>query len=284
MSSFILGMGIYGRSDLSIFNGYINDLKDNKIFNIREGLTDYTNSELLTISKECVLSAINSGMNVVWGVYATSLTAANWADYEVAVLDAAAWAETNKVYEFQIGNELEYYVDGITLTVEQLITNLKLLATAVKAIYTRGKISYSCAHNYINSWASAGKGDLDFLASNIYMGGLTFDDTWKTEVNTLINTFGDAGCYLSEFSLSYISLDSYSTDEFIQSQKISEMLEYIKSSGISRAYFFEYIHNNWGARKETGIIYRQLWDVLIKETGGFKYSSGTEKIRGLSHG
>ena len=48
------------------------------------------------------------------------------------------------------------------------------------------------------------------------MGGTTFDDTWKTEIDNLINAFGADGAYLTEFGPSYISLNDYSTDEAVQ--------------------------------------------------------------------
>ncbi len=63
-------------------------------------------------SKAKVLSWIAKGAQVIWGVGAeTPLTAANYSTYSDAVLSAAAWAEANGVYEFEIGNEEEQHVD-----------------------------------------------------------------------------------------------------------------------------------------------------------------------------
>jgi hypothetical protein len=149
-----------------------------------------------------------------------------------------------------LGNEEEYHVDGTTVTVEQLVINLKSIATEAQTIFTRGKISYSCAHNYISSWISEGKGDIDILASNIYKGGEgIYNNTWKTEITNLFNVFGTDSTYLTEFAPSYTSLADYSSDETVQAEAVTEMLEYIKASGITRALFFTLKDDKFGIIK-----------------------------------
>lgn len=266
-NSFNLGMGLFSTTDTSLFDSYVDDLIANNIFLLRVDIPDYQNVAKLAQSKDAVTRAIAKRMKIIWGVNsnkgnnpAYELTAANWGDFEAAVLDAAAWAEANGVYEFQLGNELEASIDGTTLTSAQLIINLKALATAVQAVYTIGNISYTCSNSHINNWVVATRGDIDFLASNIYRGSMT-SSLWQSQINQLVAGFGIDHTYITEFSLSPISLDTYSTNEETQLIDLEYILNYIKNSGINRACFFCYINESFGARKANG-NYRKLWKIL----------------------
>ena len=67
-------------------------------------------------SKAAVIRAVNKGVRVIWGIsgfWKQTMTAANWPILRQAILDAAAWAQANGVYEFQIGNEMEFFNDDI---------------------------------------------------------------------------------------------------------------------------------------------------------------------------
>lgn len=279
---------MYSNTTLEPFSTYIKELLANNITYIRIDIPNYQDVGWVSRSKLCIPYAVSQGVNVVWGVSSTGagneLTAANWNDYRLASLDAAAWAEANGVYEFQLGNELEGSIDGTTLTAAQLIINLKSLATEVQAVFTRGNISYSCMPGSLSSWITAGKGDLDILAFNNYMGGLTFNDNWKNYINIAIAAFGSDGTYMTEFSLSYISLDSYSTNEETQLAALNEMINYIKNSGMKRAHFFYFIGDAFGARKANGVA-RKIWD-LIKIQNDWKLRKTASKsgLGGLSHG
>ena len=165
---------------------YIDTLLDNGFTQLRIDIPTYQNTSWLNRSKEVVIGAIAKGAKAIWGVSSNNggnasytITASNWPAYRQAILDAAQWAQDNGVYEFQLGNEEEFHIDGTTMPVEQLINNLKSVATDAQLIFTNGKISYTCGDNYINNWISSGKGDIDILASNIYRGGAsgTFDET-----------------------------------------------------------------------------------------------------------
>jgi hypothetical protein len=107
------------------------------------------------------------------------------------------------------------------------------------------------------------------MALNTYRGGNgSHNDTWKTEITDMVNAFGVDHTYLSEFGLSITSLDDYSTDEAVQAAGISEMIEYIKASGMKRAIFFIWYDPTveWGVKKSDG-TYRQLWYVLTGKLG-----------------
>src|SRR5665648_1034420 len=212
------------------------------------------------------------GIKVIWGVCSggTTITSSNWSDFEAAILAAAQWAQDNGVYEFQIGNEEEYHNDDDTMTDAQLITNLKAVATDVQEIFTNGNVSYSCGNSNIGDWVTAGKGDLDIMASNVYMTwGAGHPEDWEDMIDDLVGAFGTDGTYLTEFSLNTDSLDSYSTDEAVQAAAVTEMIEYIKASGMERALFYawhDYADGLFGVVKADG-TYRQLWSQALLNSG-----------------
>jgi hypothetical protein len=111
------------------------------------------------------------------------------------------------------------------MTVAQIITNLKSVAKDVQEIFINGNVSYSCWEESIDDWITAGKGDIDILASNIYMGGGSYGETWKTDITNLVNAFGVDGTYITEFAPSCSSLEDYSTDEAVQATAVTEMIE-----------------------------------------------------------
>jgi len=260
-----------------IDESYIDTILANGFEEIRIDIPDYQNTTVLNKSKATVINAVAKGAKVIWGVSSNALnnadytiTAENWPTFRQAILDAAQWAQDNGVFEFQLGNEEELHVDGITITADDIITNLKSVATDVKAIFTNGNVSYSCWGGSIDDWITAGKGDIDILASNIYKGGEDYyGDDWKTLIANLINAFGSDGTYITEFNLSWSSLNDYSTDEAVQATALTEMIEYIKASGMTRALYFAWrddLGNCFGVVKEDG-TYRQLWNQALLNTG-----------------
>jgi len=48
-------------------------------------------------------------------------------------------------------------------------------------------------------------------------------------------------------------------DESVQAEALNEMIEYIKNSGMKRAFYFTWQTNAYGIIKSDG-TYRQLWD------------------------
>jgi len=269
-----LGMGLF-LSDES----YIDTMLANGFEQLRIDIPNYQ-ATWLEQSKAVVITAISKGAEVIWGVSSNdfnnpdyTITAENWATYRQAILDNAQWAQDNGVFEFQLGNEEELHIDGTTMTVAQIITNLKSVATNVKAIFTRGNISYSCAVAFMDDWISEGKGDIDILACNIYCGGDDqYNDDWKTRITNLVNAFGVNGTYLTEFNLSGTSLEDYSTDEEVQATALTEMIDYIKASGITRALYFMWKDDgdaHYGVVKADE-TYRLLWNQALLNTGPVK--------------
>jgi len=258
-----LGMGIFSTSS---FDDYVDILLTNGITQLRIDIPDYQDTSELAQSKEAVTKAVEKGVKVVWGVSSNpgddpdyTITAANWHTFRQAILDAAAWAQANGVYEFQIGNEEEYHNDNTTLTDAQLIINLKSVATDVQAIFTRGNVSYTSTDLDVQGWwHDAGRGDIDILAWNVYSNQYG----WETALTNMISWWGADHSYITEFSLSYLGLDSYSTDEAVQAAGIVSMIEDIKAAGITRAFFFCWQTNEFGVLKSDG-TYRLLWNQAL---------------------
>jgi hypothetical protein len=267
--------------------GYIEDWADIWLangFNEIRDLRNYLDTTAVAAAKAAVIAGNAKGLKAIWGVGAQNITAKNWPNFRAAILAAAQWAQDNGVYEFQLGNEEEWHIDR-TMTVAQLINNLKSVATEVKAIFTNGNVSYSCWQNTIDDWAAAGKGDIDILASNVYMGGNgSYSEIWKTRITNLVNAFGVDGTYITEFAPSYSSLEDYSKNEKVQAAGVTEMIEYIKASGIERALYYcwhDYPGGLFGVVKNDG-TYRQLWNQALLNTGPVKSTTVPTKTTTIS--
>jgi hypothetical protein len=254
----------------SVLKGYLDDLIGHGFTQLRMDIPQYyETSDVENRSKPGVLIAIGKGVKVTWGLsggqYGSSqLSLATWPDYRAAVLSAAQWAQDNGVYEFQIGNEEESHNQGTDLSDAQLIVNLKSLATEVKAIFTRGKVSYTCFHGSISAWIKAGKGDIDILASNVYMayGAGNNPEDWEGEIDALVGAFGPDGTYITEFGPNSTSY-AYWGDEAAQAAAVQTEIDYIKSKGITRTDFYRYNPSDaFGVRYSDGTYRQAVWDVL----------------------
>jgi thiol-disulfide isomerase/thioredoxin len=260
-----LGMVLVQTADSNEqYDSWVDTLMANGFTEFRE-TPNYDSADWLAGSKAAIIRNVGKGAKYIWGVASgVTITSTNWPTFRQAILDAATWAQANGVFEFQLGNEEEVKVDGTTITAAQLITNLKSVATDVQAIFTNGNVSYTCIFTCIDDWITAGKGNIDILASNLYkeIDGNPYD--WETDITNMVNAFGGDGTYLTEFSLSNVSLDDYSTDEAVQAAAITEMVDYIKASGMTRAIYFLWYHPTFkmGVVKDDG-TYRLLWNSLL---------------------
>jgi len=273
-----LGMGTYWD-----YESDYDTLLANGFTELRIDIPNYEETTWLAYSKTAVISAVGKGARVIWGVSTgVTLTSSNWSAYATAVESAATWAQANGVFEFQIGNELEQRVDGTTLTVTQLRTNLKALATSVQAIFINGNVSYPTSEDYINGWVSAGKGNIDFLSLNVYI----YDDVgWKWQIDTMFGAFGANGTYITEFNIDGDNVNHYSEDEAVQAAGVTEMIDYIRAAGMTRAIFFTW-HDlgsfTLGVVK-TDDTYRLLWWSLLDSGGSsFKFSGSATQSYGYN--
>lgn len=275
--SISLGAGTSTSFGMDIFNGqvdsYINTLLANGFYQLRIDIPDYQNTSWVEASKAAVIKAVSKGAKVVWGVSsnrfnnsAYTITSSNWPAFRQAILDAAEWAQNNGIYEFQLGNEENFHNDNTTMTNAQLRENIRSLATEVQAIFTNGNISYTFGDTWDENaaWISEGKGDLDIIASNIYKGGSedAYDLSYQTRIQNMVNAFGTDDFYLTEFGPSYTSLADYSPNEAEQAAALNEMIKFINSLGMKRAFFFTLQDDSFGLIKDDG-TYRQIWNTLV---------------------
>jgi hypothetical protein len=264
-----LGFCTNSQADTATFDSMADNMLGNGFTELRIDVPSYQKTAIVAQSKAAVIRAIAKGARVIWGVSSNSfedpadvITAASWPSFRQAILDAAAWAQANGVFEFQIGNEEEYHVDGTTMTIPKIITNIKGVAAEAKAIFTRGNISYSFSYNHLSYWLSAGKGNIDLLGMNVYRtwGTVNGANDWKGKIDSFVAAFSPG--YITEFSLNTQGLQYYSTDEAVQAAALTEMIDYFKSSGITRAIFFKYQSAPFGAWNWDG-TYKLIWDRAI---------------------
>lgn len=254
----------------SVFDADVDACLAAGITKIRVEIGSYEYPDATDHSKAAILRAKAKGAHVLWGLSGDNITASNWPNQRATILGAAQWAQDNGVDEFAIGNEEEYKVDGTTITVSQVQANLKALATEVQAIFTRGPVSYHTSKDFLEDWLALGKGDIDTMGWNLYMGGQWgYDDTWMDAIDLMVAEWGD-NAFLSEFAPSYTNLADYSTNETTQATGTQTMMDYCSFAGIRRAYWFAYYDDTrpfgptgFGAKKVGG-TYRELWPVLLR--------------------
>jgi len=267
----------------SVFDGFCDELIAVGFTHIRAEQTTYTDLGAIAHTQAAVLRAIAKGLHVSWGPGAggTTLTASTWPDYAQAVQDAAQWAQDNDLPQFSIGNEEEMHIDETTITVNQVIDNIKALATTVKSIYTKGPLIYSTYPLAYDRWRIVGKGDLDLLGVNQYMSGDTpewsgtqDDDKFKGWLDDLIDSFGTDGFIITEWGPSWRPHDDFGSEAF-QAQKVAEALEWMDERGIQRAYFFTYYQDprpfgpaGFGVRETDG-SYNLMWNSLVSTVQGY---------------
>lgn len=145
---------------------------------------------------------------------------------------------------------------------DQIEANLKVLATSVQSVFTRGNVSYSCPIGdgtyFIDKWHALGLGDIDIIAFNAYLD----NSGVLANIANMIPYFGSSHVYLTEFSLSTTSLASYDSDPNNQAADIKSMMISIISAGITRALFYTWQGNDFGVADDSN-NFRPLWASLL---------------------
>lgn len=220
----------------------------------------------ITAIKNLVTYAKQRGMHVIWGVDGSGFawhTDANWQSYVDAVIENAAWAESNGVDMYQLGNEIEY-CQTVTGSLTNAVGKIKNLAQEVSKYFT-GEISYSVAQDALESeWILSGKGDhIGKLGYNAYGTSGDFED-WKSKITTFYNAFG-SDMFVSEWSL-HPTFSSFPALEADQASDISDRITWLDSSGVSYGYFFcwrwEDNSDNFALMKADGTV-REWFDSLF---------------------
>ena len=217
---------------------------------LRVNLPDYGNATGITNMQTLAVAAITAGFYVSYGITITetfnntTLTGV----YQTAMLAQAAWAQAHGVQEFQVGNELENYEDGSTVTDATVRAWVRAQSSAVKSAGFTGKVSYSVGQGSSSKsagWvtsAGSGLGGLDYLAINVY-GDDQLDTTggFKTYITALVAAYSSATIYVSEFNIIYTWTSPYMTlsaTEIVT--QVSDRLNKVIASGVPRGLYYDW--------------------------------------------
>ena len=194
---------------------------------------------------------------IIWGGNPSDFNAYSATPVMITVTGPKTFTYLSVGNDGQVSNPWETFIGNMPeATIE---ANIRALATDVQAIFTIGNISYTTSDSYfMDKWHALGRGDIDILGWNVYSN----QDSWQNSVTNMINWWGADHSYITEFNLNYKSLDDYSTDEAVQAAALTSMIEYIKASGVTRANYFCYPGDQFGAIKGNG-TYRELWNNAI---------------------
>jgi hypothetical protein len=270
---------------------------------IRIGGADATETANVAQTQIAALAAKNKGFKVIFCVNASehTLTAANWNAHATAVKGYATWAENNSMDEFCFGNEEENHNDKVTLTNAQVRTNIRALATEVQALYTIGDVTYSNAiwgqdeSDILANWISEGKGDIDQIGWFCYrdLGDPDFD-YWMSTIDDITAEWTPDEAYISEFNLDSGGYEWWADkfpelgDEEGEAIGITELIAYLRSKGISRAFFFYHTDPGWYGADAYECLkeddtYRLLWWSLLDSAGSsFRYSGTATQSHGYN--
>lgn len=192
-----------------------------------------------------------AGFSVTWGpsmlsgVTQGNLTAALWSNYHDSCVAEASYLQSQGIilWDFEVGNEMELFVDGTTLTTTQLRANIRQLATDVKAVYS-GTVSYGASlgagggHN----WALDGTlGGLDTLSIHPYgtvtsASSVTFSNV-ETLVDSVVTAFGSKA-YASEFNVDGLSPNVALLSPSAASAAMQSFLSYLQGTGMPVAIIY----------------------------------------------
>ena len=238
--------------------------------------------------RDCANYFVNAGFWVTSGVSSPNanakgnLTATRWAEYATSTIEEAKYLQANNIRlgAFCIGNELEAFVDGTTLTRNQLIDNLRQLATDVKAVYTLSPITYSCYDNggvTYDRWITQGLGGLDLLGIHPYgnIHSTTNSNSIRiggyAVIQKMIVAFGADKCYISEFNLEANDTNLQKIPDEIRVVEMRKKYAFIKSLGFTKACVYSWVGynnaDNQFAMKNTDGSFNSMWDVLLTDNG-----------------
>ncbi|MCJ7666667.1 MAG: hypothetical protein MUO59_08035 [Actinobacteria bacterium] len=194
---------------------------------------------------------------IIWGGSPSDFNAYSATPVNITVTGPKTFTYPSAGNDGSVSNPWGTFIGNVAEATIQ--SNIKALATEVQAIFTRGNVSYTSSDGYfMEKWHALGRGDIDILAWNVYSN----QDGWQNDITNMINWWGSDNTYITEFNLNYNSLADYSTDEAAQAAGLNSMIDYIKASGVSRAYYFCYPGDKFGALKGDG-TYKLLWNNAI---------------------
>lgn len=236
----------------------------------------------ITMCQSMVTIALNIGFKVIWGVCGhrspvTSTTYAAHASYVTGTL--APWAQglNNANLQISVGNEEELSVDGTTITIPTIESNLHQLLIDTKAIYTVGTVDYVTASTYRSQWSALGIPTGCTIGMNVYYEWSP-KGTFTGATAQMAGLFGTQ-YYISEYSTSngYPDAAAYGNGdpEGLWAQNLVERRNIVEALGVDTCIFgfadgsFGVPANSFGLRKTDG-TFRNAW---YAHSGARSYSS-----------
>lgn len=140
---------------------------------IRTSLPSWDSANGISNMRALVSAAKTAGFNPSYGITGNSgvQNATSYANWKAQVPTEAAWASSNGIATFFIGNEEDWQAQigqfG-TVTGPQVRTDVLALAVTLKALYPTMTIVYSSAQGTVTQWNAVGTGSLDKLGFNMY--------------------------------------------------------------------------------------------------------------------
>ncbi len=241
--------------DNGVFEFQLGNEEDMHIWRHPVSITRTNNIATATFKEDHGFTASNPV--TIWGGEPSDFNAYSADPVIITVTGPKTFTYPSVGSDGQVSNPRGTFIGNISEDAIQ--ANIKALATEVQAIFTRGNISYTASSSYfMNKWHALGRGDIDILAWNVYSN----QSSWQDAITNMMDWWGADHTYITEFNLNYKSLDAYSADEGAQAVALASMIDYIKASGITRANYFCYPGDQFGALKGDG-NYRELWNNAI---------------------
>ena len=236
--------------------------------------------------RRCATFFARQGFWVSWGPSSPSgqsglnLTEDTWQAFRLNVLADATYMQAQGIALgcYELGNEQEAHVDGVTLTQAQFIAHTATLATEVKAIYTLSPIGYSMydtGGTTHDNWIANGMGGLDFLGlhpySNIQQGGRGITDGGYPAIIKMMKAFGADKLWISEFGLEASDTNLNLFSRQFQTNSMRYYWNYMRALGFTRAQIYMFVGwlngNNAFACRYTDGSYVPYWDVCVRDGG-----------------
>jgi hypothetical protein len=205
----------------------------------------------------CAQTFANAGFFVTWGCSGPQgegspggggLTATLWASYHTAMISEATYLQSQGIAlgDFELGNELESFIDGTTLTLAQLNVNIRQLATDVKAVYNLSPISYATHSDAsLTDWIANGLGGLDTISFHPYgtinISAQTVSFTVpNNQISEMFSAFGTKA-YISEFNLDADASDLAALKTAPTVSNMQTFFSTITSSGLNKFILYSFV-------------------------------------------
>lgn len=231
--------------------------------------------------RNCAAYFASQGFWVSWGpaslngVTTGTFTATQWTQYHDSVVLDATYLQTNGIAlgAYELGNEMESQADGSTLTVDQMITNIKQLATDVKAVYKLSPITYSLWDfngTTYDKWITAGLGGLDMLGlhpyGNLQNSGRDVSLGGYTALKKMMLAFGPSKLYISEYGIDATDANLNSMTTAVKVATMRNFFSILTNLGFTRSMVYSFVGylngDNQFAMKKTDGTYIAEWDII----------------------